>query len=235
VNAAPLLSPTGRGATRSAPRPATNVRQSITRSLGPNSGARNVTPVTLAPGCPKLATSPSATGSAIAATTIGVVSVAFFAAKPAGVPPAQITSIFRRRSSRTRSGNADSCPKRSSMTTLRPSTYPVSRRPSRTAVAKRLATGAPGFACQIKPTRAMLLAFDGCVSAPRGAARTAPRPITNTRRFTYSMTWSARSSSDGGMVSPSAFAVLRFMTNSNFVGCPTGSSAGLLPRRILSA
>ena len=50
----------------------------------------------------------------------------------------------------------------------------------------------------------------------------------------YSTIRSARSSNDGGMVSPSAFAVLRLMTNWNFVGCSTGSSAGFAPLRSLS-
>ena len=45
----------------------------------------------------------------------------------------------------------------------------------------------------------------------------------------HSMTWSARSSSDCGIVSPSAFAVLRLMSNSNFVGCSTGRPAALRP------
>src|SRR5438874_6645912 len=40
---------------------------------------------------------------------------------------------------------------------------------------------------------------------------------------------SARSRSDWGIVSPSALAVLRLMTNSNFVGCSMGRSAGLAP------
>jgi hypothetical protein len=35
----------------------------------------------------------------------------------------------------------------------------------------------------------------------------------------YSITSSARASSEGDMLSPSAFAVLRLMTSSNFVGC----------------
>jgi hypothetical protein len=35
-----------------------------------------------------------------------------------------------------------------------------------------------------------------------------------------SITWSARSSSVCGIVRPSTFAVLRLITNSNFVGCP---------------
>ena len=33
---------------------------------------------------------------------------------------------------------------------------------------------------------------------------------------------------------PMALAVLRLITNSNFVGCSTGKSAGLAPRRILA-
>jgi hypothetical protein len=45
----------------------------------------------------------------------------------------------------------------------------------------------------------------------------------------HSMIWSARASSDGGIARPRALAVLRLMTNSNFVGCSTGRSAGLRP------
>ena len=37
----------------------------------------------------------------------------------------------------------------------------------------------------------------------------------------HSMTWSARSRIDGGMVRPSALAVLRLITSSNLVGCST--------------
>lgn len=50
----------------------------------------------------------------------------------------------------------------------------------------------------------------------------------------YSMTSSASSRSVCGIVSPSAFAVLRLTTSSNVVGCSTGRSAGLAPLRILS-
>ena len=50
----------------------------------------------------------------------------------------------------------------------------------------------------------------------------------------YWMTSSARRSSDGGIARPRAFAVLRLMTSSNFVGCSIGKSAGLAPLRILS-
>ena len=50
----------------------------------------------------------------------------------------------------------------------------------------------------------------------------------------HSMTWSARCRSDGGIVRPRALAVLRLMTNSNFIGCSTGRSTGFAPFKILS-
>src|SRR5262244_1079740 len=50
----------------------------------------------------------------------------------------------------------------------------------------------------------------------------------------YCMTSSARLSRDGGIVRPSALAVLALITSSNFVGCSTGRSAGFAPFRILS-
>jgi hypothetical protein len=50
----------------------------------------------------------------------------------------------------------------------------------------------------------------------------------------HSITRSACSRSDFGIVRPSLFAVLRLMTSSNFVGCSTGKSAGLAPFKILS-
>ena len=50
----------------------------------------------------------------------------------------------------------------------------------------------------------------------------------------HSITWSARCRIDRGIVRPSAFAVLMLITNSNFVGCSTGRSAGLAPFKILS-
>jgi hypothetical protein len=50
----------------------------------------------------------------------------------------------------------------------------------------------------------------------------------------YSITSSARVSSMGGMVRPSALAVLRFSTSSNLVGCWMGRSAGFAPFRMAS-
>src|SRR5262249_169325 len=49
----------------------------------------------------------------------------------------------------------------------------------------------------------------------------------------HSITSSARASSVGGTVRPSALAVVRFTTKSNLVGCSTGISAGFAPRRTL--
>jgi len=51
----------------------------------------------------------------------------------------------------------------------------------------------------------------------------------------YSISSSAMASSPDGMVRPNAFAVCKFMTNSNLVDCITGRSAGLKPLRILPA
>src|SRR5262249_49779082 len=51
----------------------------------------------------------------------------------------------------------------------------------------------------------------------------------------HSITSSAMASSPGGMVRPSALAVLRLITNSNLVDCTTGRSAGLAPLRMRPA
>jgi hypothetical protein len=48
----------------------------------------------------------------------------------------------------------------------------------------------------------------------------------------YSITSSARDSSDDGIMIPSAFAVLLLMTNSNRVACRNGKSVGRAPFRI---
>src|SRR5262249_18001307 len=50
----------------------------------------------------------------------------------------------------------------------------------------------------------------------------------------HSITSSASARSLSGTVKPSAFAVLPLITSWNRVGCSTGSSAALAPRRILS-
>ena len=52
--------------------------------------------------------------------------------------------------------------------------------------------------------------------------------------FDHSTIWSARASTDCGIVRPRALAALRLITSSNFVGCSTGRSPGFVPLRILS-
>ena len=71
----------------------------------------------------------------------------------------------------------------------------------------------------------------GSPANPRAARRSWPR-WSSTR---YSITWSARPSTDGGIVRPSVLAVWRLTTVSNVVGCWTGRSPGFAPLSILSA
>jgi hypothetical protein len=52
--------------------------------------------------------------------------------------------------------------------------------------------------------------------------------------FHHLITLSALYSIDCGIVRPICFAVFRLITSSNFFGCSTGRSAGLVPFRILS-
>ena len=85
----------------------------------------------------------------------------------------------------------------------------------------------------------------GRSAAPRARGRTRswstwriPQPLGELAALVaharYSMTWSARPSSDCGIVRPSAFAVLRLMTSSNVVGSSIGKSPGFAPFRTLS-
>src|SRR5262249_48290114 len=52
------------------------------------------------------------------------------------------------------------------------------------------------------------------------------------RAALHSITSSASESRLSEILTPSAFAVLRLITNSNFVGCNTGRSAGFSPFKI---
>jgi hypothetical protein len=70
-------------------------------------------------------------------------------------------------------------------------------------------------------------------ASPKASARCQTMHLSK-KGGAYSITSSARASSIGGMVIPRALAVLRLMTSSNFVGCSTGSSAGLAPLNTLS-
>ena len=61
-----------------------------------------------------------------------------------------------------------------------------------------------------------------------------PDSCSAAKKQRYSITSSARASSMGGGISPSAWAVFRLMTVSNLVGCSTGRSAGFSPLNIRS-
>ena len=73
----------------------------------------------------------------------------------------------------------------------------------------------------------------GRLHTERGKRRDEQTPAAGEVRR-HSTIWSARSSTDRGIVSPSAFAVRMLMTSSNFVGCSMGRSPGFAPLRILS-
>src|SRR5262249_36469699 len=96
-----------------------------------------VTPVTLLPGRLRLATSPSATGSAAVEKTIGIIVVDAFAATADEVPAAAITATGTRTSSAASAGNRSiwSSAQRYSIDTFRPSTKPSFLRPWRNAAA----------------------------------------------------------------------------------------------------
>jgi hypothetical protein len=89
-----------------------------------------------------------------------------------------------------------------------------------------MATGRQARSYQQSAADAATRCPDGMPESAEMHARSKPQR--------YSITSSARASSGGGTVRPSAFAVLRLMTRSNLVGCSTGMSAGLAPRNILS-
>jgi hypothetical protein len=63
-----------------------------------------------------------------------------------------------------------------------------------------------------------------------GSTRSRQRRAAN--NFHHSITSSARAKTIGGIVNPSALAVIRLMTSSTLVLCWIGKSAGLAPLRI---
>jgi hypothetical protein len=65
----------------------------------------------------------------------------------------------------------------------------------------------------------------------RTFGRTALAGVMGQHRDVYSITLSARANNASGTMTPSALAVLRLITSSNFVGCWTGMSATLMPRK----
>jgi hypothetical protein len=77
--------------------------------------------------------------------------------------------------------------------------------------------------------RADLLRAGTSASCPRAAVS------RRSKLHRYSITSSARASSDGGTSRPRIVAVCRLMMNSNLVGCSTGRSASFSPLRVRSA
>jgi hypothetical protein len=67
---------------------------------------------------------------------------------------------------------------------------------------------------------------------PKGATSGLMRCNNRRPASDYSITSSARPRSGSGTAMPSAFAVLRLMTNSNLATCCTGKSAAFSPLRI---
>ena len=76
---------------------------------------------------------------------------------------------------------------------------------------------------------------DHIADAPTRRKSAMKRLMHRSNYLFHSITSSARSRNDSGIVRPSAFAVLRLIISSNLVGCSTGSSLGRAPLRILSA
>src|SRR5215831_8938242 len=140
----------------------------------------------LLPGCARLVTRPAPTGSPTFSITIGIVVVAFLAAKDACVTTATITSTWSRTNSAARSGNRENCPSadRYSMRTFWPSMYPSARRPSRKA-----STPNPRDVGANRPMRYNLV-VGFCASAASGAARRPPAKLPrNMRRSIQSSAW----------------------------------------------
>ena len=86
-----------------------------------------------------------------------------------------------------------------------------------------------GRQSQFEPLRTV-----GLLESRHSVAATNAKPANNPEQLCYWITSSARSSSDCGIVRPSALAVLRLITSSNLVGCSMGKSPGFAPLRILS-
>src|SRR5215470_14979861 len=101
---------------------------------------------------------------------------------------------------------------------------------------QRREADAPAFGADGRCDLPLLVPMRGADVATETGPVLGIRAVTSTVcvEHDYSITWSARPSTDCGIVSPRALAVLRLMTSSNFVGCSTGKSAGLAPFRILS-
>jgi len=107
---------------------------------------------------------------------------------------------------------------------------PVILRSSNSA-SRMVAMGQKRTLCRVEPMSALPPKAD--ITADEINVRFVPIPTKVRRNMaTYSITSSARADSVTGKARASCFAVLRLITNSTFVDCSTGRSAGLAPLRI---
>ena len=209
----------------------TSSRSSSSR-FGSSSPSNAVTPVRLPLGRLRLVTIPSLIGSPPIWKTMGIVVVAFLAARAAARLFAKITGTRRPTNSAASAGNRSYCSaQRNAMATLRPSTKPSSFKPRRNATKPSTLGGPPA---RRNPTTGIACC---CALAACGHAVAAPpRRVMNSRRCMvsppYSITASARPSSVSGKVRPSVLAVFMLMISSIFVDCCTGRSAGFSPLRM---
>src|SRR5262249_41808227 len=93
---------------------------------------------------------------------------------------------------------------------------------------------------EIPPRDSTFTSFErpvGCRFSPQQRKPAWPRETDaqcQQWKSAHSITSSASNCIELGTSMPSALAVLRLMTRSNLVGCSTGNSPGLAPRKILS-
>src|SRR5262245_13823513 len=142
----------------------------------------NKKPVTFPPGRAKLSTSPSAIGSSTLPNQIkGIVRVTLRAAKIADVDPTKIAAGLRATRSETRAGKRSAIPSanRDSILMLRPSMYPKSRNPFRSAARLRAAVASERG--DMTPTSGVA----GCCDceASGHAAAAPPINVMNSRRL----------------------------------------------------
>src|SRR6516162_3762508 len=207
------------------PRPGTTSRKS-SRRLPARSRLWFDRPVTLPPGRARLAIRPVPTGSPAPAKTMGMTDVASMAATTTAVPDVTMTSTLRWTNSAAISAARSVRPsaQRYSIAMVRPSIQPSSR-----SRCTKAATHWPWVAGVAEPKYPMVGRVPGCcaraatghaiVAPPRSRDEVAPFHLRG-----HSMTSSARASSLSGIWRPSAFAVLRLITNANLMDCITGRS-----------
>ena len=187
--------------------------------------------MTLPPGRLRLTTRPSATGLLPVTNTIGTVAVAVLAARAAATPPGvamTVTGRFTR--SAANFGSRPTFAVRPAVFDRHVAALGVASFTQALCEIRRtyfaFASGEPGW-------RNPITGIAGLLRPRRQRPHRRAAQQRDELAASHSITSSARASSDGGTVTPIAFAVLRLMISSNLVGCSTGSSAGLIPCRIL--